>query len=101
MDFFIGVTDNEWYRFLSVHRPPEANFWRPGAAQSFKAIPPGAPTVTTDLRVEVSRRIREEFENGRDYYALHGQRLKVVPEDPRQRPEPVFLEWHNRNRFAG
>ena len=36
------VSHNEWYRFLSIHRPPKVNFWRPGAAHSFKAIQPGA-----------------------------------------------------------
>ncbi len=30
----------------------------------------GYVTVTPEFRFEVSRRIREEFENGRDYYAL-------------------------------
>src|SRR6185436_5545764 len=39
----------------------------------------GYLTVTHDYRVEVSRRIREEFENGRHYYALHGQSLAVLP----------------------
>jgi HNH endonuclease len=34
----------------------------------------GYVTVTPDLRFEVSRRIREEFENGKHYYALQGQR---------------------------
>ena len=34
----------------------------------------GYLTVTLDHRVEVSRRIREEFENGRHYYALHASR---------------------------
>ena len=31
-------------------------------------------TVTPSLELRVSRRIREEFENGRDYYALAGSR---------------------------
>ena len=35
----------------------------------------GYVTVTPELRFEVSGRIREEFENGRDYYALHGGRF--------------------------
>ena len=42
----------------------------------------GYLTVTPEHRVEVSRRIREEFENGRDYYALHGQPLKTLPALP-------------------
>jgi len=55
----------------------------------------GYLTVTLDFRVEVSRRIREEFENGRDYYALHGEPLKVLPSAEHSRPAREFLEWHN------
>ncbi len=57
-------------------------------------------TVTKDLRVEVSPRIRQEFSNGKDYYALHGQELKAVPKAAENRPAPEFLEWHN-NLFLG
>lgn len=55
----------------------------------------GYLTVTLDYRVEVSRRIREEFENGRHYYALHGQPLAVLPRDADSRPGQEFLEWHH------
>jgi len=61
----------------------------------------GYMTVTNDLKVEVSRRIREEFSNGRDYYALHGRELKVLPSDRSHRPAARFLEWHQTNRFLG
>jgi putative restriction endonuclease len=37
----------------------------------------GYVTVSTDLRFELSRRIKEEFENGRHYYAHHGQPISV------------------------
>ena len=30
---------------------------------------------TPEHNLEVSRRTREEFENGRDYYALHGRSI--------------------------
>jgi len=60
----------------------------------------GYVTVTPAHHFEVSRRIREEFENGRDYYALHG-RLIRAPEIESQRPDPVALTWHNENRFLG
>jgi|ERR1043166_414343 putative restriction endonuclease len=33
----------------------------------------GYVTVATDLRFNVSRKIKEEFENGRQYYQYHGQ----------------------------
>jgi len=51
-------------------------------------------TVTNDLRVEVSRRIKEEFSNGREYYAYHGSQLKVLPKKSTERPSKEFLEWH-------
>ena len=39
---FIGVTDSEWYEFLS-HRPEltEVNFWQPGGHVRFKALNQG------------------------------------------------------------
>lgn len=60
----------------------------------------GYLTVTPDLRVEVSRRIREEYENGRDYYALAGRPLAVRPDEVNDRPSPEFLEWHREKRFV-
>jgi putative restriction endonuclease len=60
----------------------------------------GYVTVTPDLRFEVSRRIKEEFDNGRHYYALHGQTI-VPPLDRHQRPERAALIWHNEQRFRG
>jgi putative restriction endonuclease len=55
----------------------------------------GYLTVTLDYKVKVSRRIREEFENGRHYYDLHGQSLAVLPDDKNARPAPEYLDWHN------
>ncbi len=60
----------------------------------------GYVTVTPDLRFEVSRRIREEYENGRHYYALHGQEI-AAPADAAQRPDVTALTWHNEHRFRG
>jgi putative restriction endonuclease len=60
----------------------------------------GYVTVTPKLRFEVSRRIREEFENGRHYYALHGQPISA-PEGIEQRPDPDALTWHNEICFRG
>jgi putative restriction endonuclease len=60
----------------------------------------GYVTITRDYRLEVSRRIREEFENGREYYALHGREVRVPPDDG-ERPAPSLLEWHNTHRFRG
>lgn len=60
----------------------------------------GYVTVTPELHFEVSQRIKEEFENGRDYYALHGRRIGV-PQQAEQMPDPVVLGWHNENCFRG
>ena len=48
--------------------------------------------------IDVSPRIREEFENGRDYYQLQG-RVLAAPGDPRALPGQEFLEWHRDVRF--
>jgi putative restriction endonuclease len=60
----------------------------------------GYVTVTPDLHFEVSRRIREEFENGRHYYGFHGQQI-LIPQATGHRPDPDALSWHNSCRFKG
>jgi putative restriction endonuclease len=60
----------------------------------------GYVTVTPESTFEVSRRIREEFENGRHYYALHGQALEL-PSLPQARPDPEALRWHNEKVYVG
>jgi putative restriction endonuclease len=60
----------------------------------------GYVTVTPSARLVVSSRIRQEFENGRDYYALDGKPIRL-PVRPAQRPSPENLGWHNDNRFLG
>lgn len=46
----------------------------------------------------VSRRIREEFENGRDYYRLQGQPV-VPPKDPTCVPSREYLIYHAEHVF--
>jgi putative restriction endonuclease len=60
----------------------------------------GYMTVTPGLALEVSRRIREEFENGRDYYRLHGNLIRS-PANPLHRPSVEYLNWHNQNVYRG
>ena len=60
----------------------------------------GYVTVTPDLRFEVSRRIKEEFDNGRHYYELHGKPI-FAPADRLRRPDPEALRWHNERAFRG
>jgi len=61
----------------------------------------GYLTVTEELRVEVSPRIREQFANGREYYRHHGTQLAVLPGEASDRPSPAFLRWHNERVFLG
>ncbi|MBB6411854.1 HNH endonuclease [Mesorhizobium sangaii] len=60
----------------------------------------GYVTVTSDHRFEVSRRIREEFENGRHYYELHGSEI-TLPASQAAQPDAAALRWHNEGRYLG
>lgn len=61
----------------------------------------GYLSVTPRLHVVVSRKIKEEYENGRDYYALDGKVLAVMPVVARDQPSGQFLQWHNENVYLG
>lgn len=54
----------------------------------------GYLAITPDYKIEVSNRIREEFENGKDYYAFHGHSLRVLPDSESKKPSPEVLQWH-------
>lgn len=43
MKFWVGVTDNNWFQFLSNIKPDEVNFWQPGATAPFTNAPVGLP----------------------------------------------------------
>lgn len=60
----------------------------------------GYVTVSPDMKFEVSKKIREEFDNGRHYYALHGSEI-VLPVEPNRHPDQSALTWHNEHRFKG
>jgi len=66
-----------------------------------KLFDTGYITITTDLKVEVSKRIKEEFENGREYYRFHGGNLFNLPKRIIDKPENKFVEWHNENIYKG
>jgi putative restriction endonuclease len=59
----------------------------------------GYVTVTPEYRVEVSRRLKDDFENGEPYYQLAGTSLVVLPSDPGKRPSRQALEWHASTIF--
>ncbi len=60
----------------------------------------GYITLTTEYKIEVSRRIREEFDNGKEYYAMHGNDI-VLPDRLEFRPDKETLQWHNEAVYLG
>ncbi len=61
----------------------------------------GYITIDKEFNVEVSRRIKEDFGNGKEYYAHHGSKLIILPGKKEQLPSPHYLEWHNENIYLG
>lgn len=59
----------------------------------------GYVTITPELRLEVSPRLREEWQNGREYYAHHGKELAFRPIGGPNQPSVEYLTWHNEHRF--
>lgn len=60
----------------------------------------GYVTVSLKYRFEVSRRIKDDFDNGKNYYALHGSPLHL-PRECKLRPAAEFISWHNSKKFLG
>lgn len=58
----------------------------------------GYITVTPDLRLRVSARLREDFHNGRTYYPLNDTPVQV-PAARTDWPDKGFLGWHNEYLF--
>jgi len=60
----------------------------------------GFVTVRPDATFAVSKSLRDEYENGRTYYALDGQRV-LLPQADGDQPEPELLEWHGDIVYRG
>lgn len=59
----------------------------------------GYITINEGLQIEVSNRIKEDYGNGKEYYAFHGKKLAEIPELQNERPSKQFLLWHNENVY--
>jgi putative restriction endonuclease len=57
-------------------------------------------TVTPDHRFLVSRKLKDEFENGEPYFPLSGQQI-WLPNNVHSQPKREFLEWHADTLFKG
>jgi len=58
----------------------------------------GYATVTPEFRFQASRRLKTEFDNGKEYLDMQGKEI-WVPRVDSLRPSREYLEWHNRNVF--
>lgn len=66
-----------------------------------KLFDTGYLTITEEFKVEVSKRIKEEYQNGKEYYRFHGNQLFTLPNRSKDNPENRFIQWHNENIFKG
>ena len=60
----------------------------------------GYVTIDEGHRFVVGHRLRDDYENGRSYYGLHGTPL-TLPSDTDLRPADAGLQWHRTNAFLG
>lgn len=49
--------------------------------------------------MEISARLKEEFNNGKIYYEMNGRKLLTLPGTIRDMPSKEFLQWHNDNIY--
>lgn len=59
----------------------------------------GLVSITQDLQIKISPKIRETWFNGKAYYRLNDQPLSILPDSPEHRPDPDRLRWHFKNCF--
>lgn len=66
-----------------------------------KLFDKGYITVNDEYIVEVSKRLNEDYGNGKIYYDFHGKKLFNIPENKNDIPAKGFLDWHNNNVYLG
>jgi len=65
MKLYVGVSDNDWYRFLiKLPYVDEVNFWQPGGKQRFQTLAPGEPRKTKFEKLPDDRRREREKGSG-------------------------------------
>lgn len=84
------------YQYDGPHRTSNGLLLR---ADIHRLFDDGYVTIDPELRFVVSNRVREEFENGREYYRFHGASLQNLPASLHEQPSRAFIDWHNRECF--
>lgn len=60
----------------------------------------GYVTIDPDgYRFVVSKRLKEDYDNGKEYYQLHGSRI-LLPENVNAWPDKERIKSHNAERFS-
>jgi HNH endonuclease len=58
----------------------------------------GYVTIGPDYRFSVSRKVKDDFNNGEEYLRLHGKVIRL-PKRKSDWPDPELLHWHGTERF--
>ena len=60
----------------------------------------GYITLTNQMKIEVSKRINENYGNGKEYFQHHGKKL-ILPHHITEKPNKEYIDWHNQNVYNG
>lgn len=82
----------------SVHGPHEVRNGVLLRSDMHRLFDKGYMTITPQLNIEISHRIKEEFDNGEYYFEFHGKQA-YPPRRLEDHPSLEFLTWHNENIF--
>ncbi len=58
----------------------------------------GYVSIRPDHTFAVSQELRDEFANGRTYYAMEGRKI-LLPGQAAQQPDQELLDWHSSAVF--
>ena len=64
-----------------------------------KLFDDGYITIDQDFRINVSKRLHDDFGNGKDYYQYDGKQMLILPLRKIDLPSKEYLMWHNENVY--
>ena len=97
----LPVLDAAHIKSFSNNGPNSANNGLLLRTDIHKLFDKGYITVNDEYKVEVSKRLNEDYGNGKIYYDFHGKKLFNIPENKNDIPAKEFLYWHNNNVYLG